>query len=324
MIPSAADTTTRVSKNISIKIPLLSSAMDTVTEHRMAVAMAREGGLGILHRNMSIEEQAGQVDQVKRSEAGMIVDPVTTTADATIAQVDELCGHFRISGVPVVDDQMRLVGIVTNRDMRFEHDPNRKVKDVMTPMPLVTGWPGISSEDAMALLAKHKIEKLPLIDDAGKLKGLITLKDFVKSDQYPNASKDAQGRLLVGAGIGFYGDAWERAGALQEEGVDVLVVDTAHGHSQAQLEMIRRLKGDPAFAGGGHHRRQRRHLRRRQGPVRGGRGRGSRSRRPGLDLHHPSGRRGRRTAGDRDLQRRPGLPGLRRPGDRRRRPAVLR
>jgi IMP dehydrogenase len=248
VIPSAADTSTQVSKRIRIRIPLLSSAMDTVTESRMAIAMAREGGLGILHRNMSAEDQAAQVDQVKRSEAGMVDQPITTSIEATIGEVDELCGRFRISGVPVVDAEMHLLGIVTNRDMRFEDDPNRPVGEVMTRMPLVTGYPGISSTDALALLAKHKIEKLPLVDADGKLRGLITLKDYVKSDQYPLASKDPQGRLRVGAGIGFFGDAWERAMLLVDAGVDAIIVDTAHGHSQGVLDMIRRLKAEPAAA----------------------------------------------------------------------------
>ena len=248
VIPSSVDTSTLLSKRIRIKVPLLSSAMDTVTEARMAVAMAREGGMGILHRNMSAEEQATQVDRVKRSEAGMIDQPITISPDATIGEVDELCGQFRISGVPVVDSDMRLLGIVTNRDMRFEDDPHRSVGDVMTPMPLVTGWPGIKPDEALRLLARHKIEKLPLVDERGRLRGLITLKDFVKSDKYPLASKDEQGRLRVGAAIGFFGDAWERAMMLVDAGVDAIVVDTAHGHSQGVLEMIARLKAEPAAA----------------------------------------------------------------------------
>lgn len=246
VIPSAADTTTRVSKRITLRLPLLSSAMDTVTESRMAIAMAREGGMGILHRNMSSEDQATQVDRVKRSEAGMIDQPITTTVDATIGEVDEMCGVFRISGVPVVDADLKLLGIVTNRDMRFEDNPNRPVGEVMTKMPLVTGHPGISSEEALALLAKHKIEKLPLVDANGRLRGLITLKDYVKSDKYPLASKDPQGRLRVGAGIGFFGDAWERAMALVDAGVDAIIVDTAHGHTQGVMDMVRRLKAEPA------------------------------------------------------------------------------
>ncbi len=248
VIPSQADTSSWVSRRIQVKIPLLSSAMDTVTESRMAIAMAREGGLGILHRNMTADEQASQVDRVKRSEAGMVHQPITVGPTATLREVDDLCGQFRISGVPVVDDTMKLLGIVTNRDMRFEDDPNRLVGDVMTQMPLVTGWPDIRGEEALKLLAKHKIEKLPLVDTSGKLTGLITLKDYVKSDKYPLATKDAQGRLRVGAAIGTFGDAWERAMQLIEAGVDALVTDTAHGHSRAEMDLIRRLKAEPLAA----------------------------------------------------------------------------
>ena len=248
IVPSQVQTESRVSKRISVKVPLVSSPMDTVTEARMAVAIARQGGLGIIHRNLSIEDQAHQVDVVKRSEAGMVDEPITISPDATIGEADAMCGRFRISGVPVVDRDMTLLGIVTNRDMRFENDPARLVGDVMTKMPLVTGRVGISGEDAMSLLAAHKIEKLPLVDERGRLEGLITLKDFVKSDQYPNASKDDQGRLRVGAAVGFFGDSWKRAMALIEEGVDLLVVDTAHGHSQGVLEMVRRLKAEKAAA----------------------------------------------------------------------------
>ena len=246
IIPSEVDTSTPVSKRISVKIPLISSPMDTVTEARMAVAIARQGGLGVIHRNLSIEDQAHQVDIVKRSEAGMIDEPITISPEATIGEADAMCGRYRISGVPVVDRDLTLLGIVTNRDMRFESDPSRLVGDVMTKMPLVTGSVGIAAEDAMALLAQHKIEKLPLVDGQGRLKGLITLKDFVKSDQYPNATKDDQGRLRVGAAVGFFGDSWKRAMALVEEGVDLLVVDTAHGHSHGVVDMVRRLKAEAA------------------------------------------------------------------------------
>ncbi len=246
IIPSEVDTSTPVSKRISVRIPLISSPMDTVTEARMAVAIARQGGLGVIHRNLSIEDQAHQVDIVKRYEAGMIDEPITISPEATIGEADAMCGRYRISGVPVVDRDQTLLGIVTNRDMRFESDPNRLVGDVMTKMPLVTGPVGIAAEDAMALLAQNKIEKLPLVDAQGRLKGLITLKDFVKSDQYPYATKDDQGRLRVGAAIGFFGDSWKRAMALVEEGVDLLVVDTAHGHSHGVVDMVRRLKAEAA------------------------------------------------------------------------------
>ena len=248
IIPSEVDTASRVSKRITVKVPLISSPMDTVTEARMAVAIARQGGLGIIHRNLSIEDQAHQVDVVKRSEAGMIEEPITISPSASIGEADAMCGRFHISGVPVVDRELRLLGIITNRDMRFESDPSRPVGEVMTPMPLITGPVGISRDDAMQLLAQNKIEKLPLVDDQGRLKGLITLKDFVKSGLYPDASKDDQGRLRVGAAVGYFGDAWKRAMALIEEGVDLLVVDTAHGHSQGVLEMVRRLKSDSAAA----------------------------------------------------------------------------
>src|SRR4051812_25515594 len=242
VIPSAADPTSRVSKRISLRVPLLSSPMDTVTESRMAISMARQGGLGVLHRNLSIDDQAGQVDLVKRSEAGMVSHPVTTGPDATLAEVDALCGRYRVSGLPVVDDAGLLLGIVTNRDLRFETDAGRLVRDVMTRMPLVTGPVGISGDDAMALLRRHKIEKLPLVDDAGLLRGLITVKDFVKSEQYPQATKDSDGRLVVGAAVGVGEDAYKRARTLVDAGVDFLVVDTAHGHSRGVLEMVSRLK----------------------------------------------------------------------------------
>jgi IMP dehydrogenase len=248
VIPSSVQTATQVSRNISINIPLISSAMDTVTESRMAIAMARQGGMGILHRNLSIDDQASQVDLVKRSEAGMVSHPVTTTPYATIQEVDDMCGKFRVSGLPVVDEDDKLVGIVTNRDMRFVLEVQRTttlVKDVMTPMPLIVGKVGINPDEAMALLAQHRIEKLPLVDADGRLKGLITVKDFDKSEKYPNASKDGAGRLLVGAAVGVGPDAWERAMALIETGADMLIVDTAHGHNSGVLEMIKKLKSEP-------------------------------------------------------------------------------
>lgn len=251
VIPSEAETASQLTRRIRVNAPLLSSAMDTVTEARMAIAMARQGGLGVLHRNLSIDDQAEQVDKVKRSESGMITNPVTTTPDATVAEVDALCGRFRVSGLPVVEGDGTLVGIITNRDMRFVsafEAPTALVRDVMTAAPLVTGPVGISQDDVLALFAQHKIEKLPLVDDAGRLSGLITVKDFDKSEKYPNATKDAAGRLRVGAAIGFFGDAWDRAGALRDAGVDAIVVDTANGDSRGVLEIIARLKADPAFA----------------------------------------------------------------------------
>ncbi len=249
VLPSSADTTTRLTREIDVAIPLVSAAMDTVTEARMAIAMAREGGIGVLHRNMSIDEQAHQVDLVKRSESGMITDPVTVAPDVTLAELDELCGTYRVSGLPVVTDDRRLLGIITNRDLLFvpaEEFATRTVRELMTPMPLVTARVGTSRADAAALLARHKIEKLPLVDEDDRLCGLITVKDFIKTEKYPQATKDAEGRLRVAAAIGFYGDAWERATALVEAGVDVLVPDTANGHARLLLDLIRRLKSDPA------------------------------------------------------------------------------
>jgi len=249
VVPSQVDTTSRLTREIDVRSPLISAAMDTVTEGRMAIAMARNGGLGVLHRNLSIDDQAHQVDLVKRSESGMITDPVTIGPDATLEELDRQCGTYRVSGLPVIDDDRRLLGIITNRDLRFvpvREWATRRVRDVMTTMPLVTGPVGIERADAAALLAHHKVEKLPLVDDEGHLAGLITVKDFVKTEQYPNATKDGEGRLRVGAAVGFFGDAWQRATALVEAGVDVLVVDTANGHARAMLDMVRRLKSDPA------------------------------------------------------------------------------
>lgn len=250
VIPSEASTASRLTKRISVNVPLLSAAMDTVTEARMAIAMARQGGIGILHRNLSIEDQAAYVDKVKRSESGMITNPVTTTPDATVAEVDALCGQFRVSGLPVIEQDGTLVGIITNRDMRFVatfEQATTYVRDVMTKAPLITAMEGIDPEEAIAIFAQHKIEKLPLVDADGKLRGLITVKDFDKSEQYPDATKDDEGRLRVGAAIGFFGDAWQRAEALRDAGVDVLVVDTANGESEGVLDMVRRLKADPTF-----------------------------------------------------------------------------
>jgi IMP dehydrogenase len=242
--PGEADTTTRLSRSITMRIPLVSAAMDTVTEARMAVAMARQGGVGVLHRNLPAEEQAQQADLVKRSEAGMVTDPVTCSPDDTLAAVEELCAHYRISGAPVTDAHGVLVGIVTNRDMRFETDATRPVREVMTPMPLVTAPVGVSREDAFALLRANKVEKLPLVDAGGHLRGLITVKDFTKSEQYPGATKDAAGRLVVGAAVGVGDEAGVRARALVEAGVDVIVVDTAHGHSRGMLDMVAKLKAN--------------------------------------------------------------------------------
>ena len=247
IMPSEVDTTTRLSRNITLRVPLVSSAMDTVTEARMAIAMARQGGIGVLHRNLSIDDQAGQVDIVKRSEAGMVTHPVTCTADMTLAEVDALCGRYRISGLPVVDAEGVLVGIITNRDMQFEDDRSRRVGEVMTRMPLVTAPVGISSDDALALMKRHKVEKIPVVDAAGRLNGLITVKDFTKSDKYPLATKDSLGRLSVGAAVGVGDDSFTRAMTLVEAGVDFVVVDTAHGHSTAVTDMVARVKANASI-----------------------------------------------------------------------------
>ena len=251
VIPSDADTSTRLSKRITLNTPIISAAMDTVTDSAMAIAMARLGGMGVIHRNLSIEDQAAHVDRVKRSESGMIINPVTIGADATIAEYDEVCGYYRVSGLPVVSEEGVLEGIITNRDIRYISRSDYegiRVRDIMTPMPLVTAHPSVTKDEAFALLSNNKIERLPLIDDAGKLAGLITLKDFVKTEQYPKATKDEDGRLRAGAAIGFFGDGYERAMTLVEAGVDALFVDTANGHSQGVLDMIARLKKDPAAA----------------------------------------------------------------------------
>ncbi|MDU0344624.1 IMP dehydrogenase [Microbacterium sp. KSW2-29] len=250
VIPSEADTSSRLTRRITVATPLLSSAMDTVTEARMAIAIARQGGIGIVHRNLSIEDQAGIVDQVKRSESGMVSNPITTNPDATVAEVDAMCAQYRISGLPVVDPDGVLVGIITNRDMRFVSGFERqttKVKDVMTKEGLITGHVGIHANDVIATFAKHRVEKLPLVDEDGKLAGLITIKDFDKSEKYPLATKDDHGRLRVGAAIGFFGDAWQRAEALRDAGVDVLVVDTANGQSAGVIDIVSRLKADASF-----------------------------------------------------------------------------
>ena len=246
VLPGDADTTARLTREIMVRVPLVSSAMDTVTEARMAIAMARQGGVGVLHRNVSVDDQASMVDLVKRSEAGMVSNPVTCGPGATLADVDALCARYRISGVPVTDPGGVLVGIVTNRDIRFETDHSRLVRAVMTPMPLVTAPVGVSGPDALALLRQHKVEKLPLVDADGRLRGLITVKDFAKSEAYPLATKDPDGRLVVGGAVGVGDDGYKRAMALIDAAVDVLVVDTAHGHSRAVLETVARLKRETA------------------------------------------------------------------------------
>jgi IMP dehydrogenase len=244
VVPSGVDTATNLTRRVRLHIPLVSSAMDTVTEARMAIAMARQGGIGVLHRNLSIEDQAQQVDLVKRSEAGMVTNPITCSPDDTLGEVDALCGRYRISGVPVTGPDGALVGIVTNRDMRFVTDKNALVSDVMTKMPLVTAPVGVNKETALGLLRQHKVEKLPLVDEAGRLRGLITVKDFAKSEQFPHATKDDAGRLRVAAAVGVGEDGYKRARTLIDAGVDVLMVDTAHGHARAVLDTVNRIKRD--------------------------------------------------------------------------------
>jgi IMP dehydrogenase len=244
VVPSGVSPATRLSRRITLQVPLVSSAMDTVTEARMAIAIARQGGIGVLHRNLSIEEQALQVDLVKRSEAGMVSNPVTCSPDDTVRQVDAMCARYRISGLPVIDASGTLVGIVTNRDMRFVSDMNTLVRDIMTPMPLVTAAVGVTTDQALDLLRRHKVEKLPIVDARGGLAGLITVKDFAKSEQYPYATKDPAGRLRVAAAVGVGDDSYKRARALVDAGVDAIVVDSAHGHSRNVIDMISRLKRD--------------------------------------------------------------------------------
>jgi IMP dehydrogenase len=242
VIPGQVDTATQFSRNVRLRVPLASAAMDTVTEARMAIAMARLGGVGVLQRNLPVEEQAAQAEVVKRSEAGMVTDPVTCSPEDTLSDVDALCARFRISGVPVTDPDGTLVGIITNRDMRFEADHTKKVREIMTTGPLITAQVGVTADAALGLLRRNKVEKLPIVDNSGKLRGLITVKDFVKTEQYPDATKDPDGRLLCGAAVGVGADSHERAMALVDAGVDVLVVDTAHGHSRAVVDTVATLK----------------------------------------------------------------------------------
>lgn len=255
VLPSGVDTGARLSRNVRLRIPLVSAAMDTVTEARMAIAMARQGGIGVLQRNLSIDDQAAQVEVVKRSEAGMVTDPVTCSPEDTLSEVDALCARFRISGVPVTDAAGTLVGIVTNRDMRFEADHSRPVSELMTQSPLVTAQVGVSADVALGLLRRHKVEKLPIVDGGGKLRGLITVKDFAKTEKYPDATKDTDGRLLCGAAVGVGAQGRQRALSLADAGADVLMVDTAHGHSGDVLDTVATVKkelGDTVDVVGGN------------------------------------------------------------------------
>jgi IMP dehydrogenase len=242
VLPATASTATRLTKSISLAIPVISAAMDTVTEARMAIALAREGGLGIIHRNLSIEEQVSEVDKVKRSESGMIVEPVTLPPEAPVREALAVMERYHISGVPITEDRGRLVGILTNRDLRFVDDVEQPVSSVMTSQDLITAPAGTTLEEAQSILHRHRVEKLPVVDERGYLTGLITVKDIQKKIQFPNATKDAQGRLRVGAAVGVGADAEERAAALVAAGVDLLVVDTAHGHSVSVSQTVERIK----------------------------------------------------------------------------------
>jgi len=242
VLPNDVSTATRLTRSVALEIPLLSAAMDTVTEARMAIALARLGGIGVLHRNLSIADQVAEVDKVKRSEAGMIVEPVTLSPDALVGDALALMERYRVSGVPITDDEGVLVGILTNRDLRFGVPSTMRVADAMTKDGLVTAPVGTTLEEAQAILGRHRIEKLPIVDLDGRLKGLITVKDISKREAYPLATKDERGRLRVVAAVGVGSDAVERAAALVEAEVDALVVDTAHGHSLGVAEMVRRLK----------------------------------------------------------------------------------
>ncbi|MGM0445836.1 MAG: IMP dehydrogenase [Bacillota bacterium] len=242
IIPKDVDVQTKLTDDIKLNIPILSAAMDTVTESRLAIAIAREGGMGIIHKNMSIRRQADEVDKVKRSESGVIVDPFSLSPEDLIYDAEKLMSKYHISGVPIINDNNKLIGIITNRDLRFEQDYQRPIKEVMTKEGLVTAPVGTTVEEAKSLLQKHKIEKLPLVDDDFQLKGLITIKDIEKAKKYPNSAKDDNGQLLVGAAVGIGKDTLNRARALFEAGVDVIVVDTAHGHSTKVIDMVKKVK----------------------------------------------------------------------------------
>ncbi|MEO8446853.1 MAG: IMP dehydrogenase [bacterium] len=242
VLPRDVSLKTRLTKNIELNIPILSAAMDTVTESEMAIAVAREGGIGIIHKNMPPEMQASEVDKVKRSESGMIFDPITLTSDKTIGDAMRFMQQYKISGIPIIDHQNMLIGILTNRDLRFEPDESLLVSEIMTKENLVTAPVGTDLEKAEVILQKYKIEKLPVVDKKGVLKGLITFKDIQKRKKFPNACKDKFGRLRVGAAVGISADTIERVGELVKAGVDVIIVDTAHGHSQGVIDMVRKIK----------------------------------------------------------------------------------
>ncbi|MBU5674302.1 IMP dehydrogenase [Paenibacillus brevis] len=242
VLPKEVDVSTRLSDSVKLNIPLISAGMDTVTEAALAIAIAREGGIGVIHKNMSIEQQAEEVDRVKRSESGVITNPFSLSPDHLVSDAEDVMGKFRISGVPIVNEEHKLIGILTNRDLRFVHDYSIKISEVMTRDNLVTAPVGTTLQEAEGILQKHKIEKLPLVDEHNVLKGLITIKDIEKAIQFPNAAKDAQGRLLVGAAVGISKDTFERTEALVQAGVDMITVDSAHGHHINIIDAVRELR----------------------------------------------------------------------------------
>ncbi|MCI6737913.1 MAG: IMP dehydrogenase [Intestinibacter sp.] len=243
ILPSQINTKTKLTKDIELNIPLMSASMDTVTESKMAISMARQGGIGIIHKNMSIEKQASEVDRVKRSESGLIVDPFSLSKGHTIQDADNIMAKYKISGVPIVDENNILIGIITNRDIKFETDMSRLIEEAMTPKErLVTAKEGVTLEEAKEILGKHRIEKLPIVDDEGHLKGLITIKDIEKKIQYPNSAKDKRGRLLCGAGVGITNDLLERVDALYKAKVDIIVLDSAHGHTTNVINALKKVK----------------------------------------------------------------------------------
>ena len=242
VLPQNVKTGTRLTKKINLNIPLMSAGMDTVTESKMAISMARQGGIGIIHKNMTIEDQALEVDKVKRSESGVIVDPFYLTKDHTIQDADNIMARYKISGVPIVDKDNKLIGIITNRDIKFENDMNKSIEEAMTKDNLITAREGIDLVEAQSILKKNKIEKLPIVDEEGHLKGLITIKDIEKKIQYPNSAKDSHGRLLCGAAVGIGSDLIERVTALVKANVDVVVLDSAHGHSKGVINAVSKIK----------------------------------------------------------------------------------
>ena len=321
VVPAQANTQTQLTRNIRLNIPIISAAMDTVTESHMAIALAQQGGIGIIHRNLTPEQQANEVDKVKRSESGMIVDPVTMSPDAKVSDALEMMRKYKISGVPITKNG-KLVGILTNRDLRFETRFDIPISKVMTKENLITVPVGTTLEDAENILHEHRVEKLLVVDDNYNLKGLITVKDIQKKLKYPNAAKDSQGRLRVGAAIGATGDFLERAQEMVKCKVDLLAIDSAHGHSTRVLDAIK--TGEVEAARSGPDRRQCRHLRRRlrTGPRRR---RCHQSRhRPGLDLHHTGRDRRGNAADDGHRGSLPRHQGCRCSGDRRRRHQVFR